>query len=140
MVFGPDKRVNAAQALVLALRKANPIVIDAAAKETAFRFQSGMLGAGDAQAVFEQLRLLGWAGALPDLSTAPPPETRYLVVLACRLCGCRLTTDHALNEERVRKRLRDLSPPQVTLHQDLTLPGDSECLGVLIAQGLVIAS
>lgn len=133
----PDRRVLAARELLRALRKANPIVLDTAAKEAAFRFQSGLLGAGDAARLFEQLQILGWDGTL-EAKLEPAVMKRFRLIASCRLCGVTFTVDPPLGEAQIRVKARDLSPPKITLHQDLFLPGECECLGVAIVQGLVI--
>lgn len=134
MVSGPDSRIRAARELLVALRKTNAIVLDAAAKEAAFRFQSGLLGSGEAAKIFEQLRILGWDGELGVIERAP--KVRYRIIAACRLCKETFRADPLLDEDQVRRRARDLSPPKVTLHQDLFLPGESACLGIVTVQGL----
>lgn len=111
-------------------------MLDAAAREAAFRFQSGLLGSAEAARLFEQLRILGWDGELGELTQAE--VRRYRLIASCRLCGERFGVDPPLSEAQTRRRARDLSPPKITLHQDLFLPGECACLGLVIVQGLVI--
>lgn len=139
MANAHDKRIRAATDLLSALRNSNPIVIAAAAAEVAFRFQSGMLGVEAAQGLFEQLRVLGWPGELSPAEierVGAKAVRRFRIVMQCRMCGETFRVEPALHDDQIRKKARDLSPPKVTLHQDLLLPGDTTCLGLVTVLGL----